>query len=156
MSTTPNRALRFYTLLLHLYPGPFREEYGDEMRAVFADRWRKARKQSLGSALATGLATTVDALGTAASEHAQLFAQDLRHATRSLLDRRQRSFTVASIATLALALGGTITIYSLVHAVLLAPLPYRESERVVYLASTNPSLDLSDFSVSTRAATTGS
>ncbi len=142
-------AERVYAALLHLYPGPFREEYGDEMRAVFAERWRVARTRGLGSALATGLATSFDAIRTAASEHAQLFAQDVRHAVRSLWDRRQRSFTVASVATLALALGGTITIYSLVHAVLLAPLPFREAERVVMISSASPSRGLPEFSVST-------
>jgi hypothetical protein len=34
--------MRFYRLLLHLYPVSFRHEYGDEMAAVFAARRRDA------------------------------------------------------------------------------------------------------------------
>ena len=50
--------------------------------------------------------------------------QDLRFAGRSLW--RAPSFAVTAILTLALAIGANTTIFSFVHALLLAPLPYRE------------------------------
>ena len=56
-------------------------------------------------------------------------AQDLAFAGRSL--SRARSFAVTAILTLALAIGANTTIFSFVHALLLAPLPYREPHELV-------------------------
>ena len=52
------------------------------------------------------------------------------------------------VGTLALGLGGATTIFSLVHAILLAPLPYREPARVVHLGAANPTHDVPRFAVS--------
>jgi putative ABC transport system permease protein len=57
--------------------------------------------------------------------------QDLRYALRSLL--RQPSFAVTAIVTLALGIGATTAIFSVVDAVLLRPLPYPDSGRIVAL-----------------------
>ena len=55
--------------------------------------------------------------------------QDVRYAVRSL--RRAPGFTLAVIATLALGLGATSTMFAVVHAVLLAPPPYPGGERIL-------------------------
>jgi predicted permease len=57
--------------------------------------------------------------------------RDGRVALRGL--RRTRGFTVAALLTLALGIGGTVTIFSLVHAALLSPLPYPDPDRLVNL-----------------------
>ena len=68
-----------------------------------------------------------DVLRTAPGVHLDLLRQDLRYAWRSLTARSQRSFAVAAILTLALGVGAATAIFSIVYAVMLAPLPYRDA-----------------------------
>jgi len=55
--------------------------------------------------------------------------RDLRFAARSL--RRTPAVSAAIIATLAIAIGGTAAVFTVVHGVLLKPLPYPDAERLV-------------------------
>ena len=58
------------------------------------------------------------------------------------LIRRQPGFTVAVILTLALGIGATTSIFSVLNAVLLRPLDYRDAERLAIVWETNPSLGM--------------
>jgi len=61
-------------------------------------------------------------------------SQDLRFSARSLLARRSRSFTLVAVLTLALGIGATTAMFSVLYGVLLRPLPYPESSRLVEMA----------------------
>jgi predicted permease len=71
--------------------------------------------------------------------------QDLRYAARSL--SRRKGFTTVVILTLAISIGANTAIFTIVNSVLLRPLPYPESERLMivgrYFAETNAVSDLS-------------
>ena len=61
-------------------------------------------------------------------------AQDLRYAVRGLV--RMRSVALVAIATLALGIGATTTMFSVVYGALLRPLPFTDPDRLVILFHT--------------------
>src|ERR1051326_2387234 len=63
----------------------------------------------------------------------QTIWRDLRYGARTLL--KKPGFTLIAVATLALCIGATTAIFSVVNAVLLRPLPSPHPERMVYVWS---------------------
>jgi putative ABC transport system permease protein len=61
--------------------------------------------------------------------------QDLRYAVRIL--RKYKGFSLAIVLTAALGIGANVTIFSVLHAVILEPLPYKDPDRLVRLSESN-------------------
>jgi putative ABC transport system permease protein len=68
----------------------------------------------------------------------QTIFQDLRYASRILL--RQPGFTLFVVLTLGLGIGAVAAIFSVVDAVLLRPLPYKEPDRIALVLQSFPRL----------------
>jgi len=66
-------------------------------------------------------------------------SQDVRYALRSL--RRRPAFTAVAIATLALGIGANTAIFSVMHAVLLKPLPFRNPDEIFRIGHLRPDTD---------------
>jgi putative ABC transport system permease protein len=122
-------ALRIYRTLLYAYPAEFRREYGGEMEQFFTDRlaaepaapvWRQS---------------VADILVSAPREHLHLLTADLRYSAR--LFARAPGFTLTAVLTMALGVGATTAVFTLLNAVLLRSLPYGEAEGLYYLWTPN-------------------
>jgi putative ABC transport system permease protein len=165
---------RLYRVLLHLYPPRFRRAFDRDLIEAFRDQRRDAARRRMPSAFFV-VAVLYDLLTQALAERASSVWSVVR--TRSLSDaeapvisgpqhamnlgelrlaarrlRRVPSFTITTVFVLALGVGATTAVFSVVNGVLLRPLPYADPGRLVALThsievSGVPEADQSDASV---------
>ncbi len=123
-----------YRLLLLFYPSSFRAEYGEEMHRDFT---RKRQRASGFFALAgLWMAATVDALRNGLAAHCDLLRQDVRYAHRTI--RRMPGFAATVVLVAALGIGATTAVFTVADHVLVRPLPYRDSGRLVRMWEARP------------------
>ncbi len=134
------RGERWYERLLRLYPRDFRDAFGREMTQLYRDRRRAESAWGLWSSM------MLDLMKTAPSEHLSILRQDVRQAWRSL--QRTPVITATAVLTLALGIGASTAMFSVIHGVLVRPLPYPDSGRLVELFEDDLSTGASQFRVS--------
>ena len=76
----------------------------------------------------------------------ETLVKDLRYAVRSFIKRP--GFLVIAISTLALGIGATTAMFTVVNSVLLRPLQFPEPERVVHFTGVNPRQGITDSNMS--------
>lgn len=127
--------MKWYRLLLRLYPASFRDEYGEEMSEIFLDRRRDARSVLAFAALWVDV--LYDTLINSFRVHVEILRQDLLYARRTL--GRSPGFALTVVLVTALGIGANAAVFSITDHVLLRPLPYKDSERLVKLWERLPS-----------------
>ena len=71
--------------------------------------------------------------------------QDIRFGFRQLI--KMPGFTLTAILSLALGIGATTAVFSVVYAILMDPYPYKDSDRMIHMRWTMPSGDPNGFGV---------
>src|SRR5918995_7093956 len=72
--------------------------------------------------------------------------KDIRYGVRSFLKRP--GFLVIAVSTLALGIGATTAMFTVVNSVLLRPLQFPEPERIVLFIGTNPKQGITESNMS--------
>jgi hypothetical protein len=139
----PSQAI--YRILLCMYPHEFRARFASNLEADFADLLQARGTMATWVRVVPDLCRSVPvthARERAARKRARAIAYhgetamgslkaDVRHAVRALV--KAPVFTAVTVVTLALGIGANSAIFSLVNAVLLRPLGYVESERLILI-----------------------
>jgi len=132
MVARPSLTQRVFRLLLKLFPAEFRVAHEKSMEQAFRDEVREAGEaESRWSWVRLWGVTFWGTVTTAPGEHLRIFASDARYALRRF--RHHLSMTAIAVLTIAVGIGATSAVFSIVHQVLLRPLPYDEPERLVHL-----------------------
>lgn len=157
-SDRPTGPERLYALLLRCYPAPFRARFEPGMREAFACEHAEARARGLHARTAFWLATAGQAIWFGVAERRlgrargrgrapafqgapmrSWFAFDWRDAARSL--RAAPIVTLVAVLSLALGIGATTALFSILNSLTFKSLPVREPHRLVLLDGgtwTNP------------------
>ncbi len=124
-------SLRLYRWLLKLYPAGFREQYAEPLVREFCDELR----ESTGAAalFMLWLRLVPDLVASVASQLAREVAQDAKHTVRLWI--RRPWHTAFAMLALAIGIGATTGVFSVVNALLLRSLPFEDPGRLAYLSN---------------------
>jgi putative ABC transport system permease protein len=119
------------------------------MEGLFREQQREVEERGgvLG-ALKLWKETIVGVFTTAPREHWQILTSDCNYAFRMM--SKNPGFTVLAILTLALGIGANTAIFSVVHSVLLRPLPYTQGQQLILVRQQEEKLGINDLQFSVK------
>ena len=125
----------------------WRQEWESELRyrETQLAQWEQLNWRTRLELLWHSLGAFVDALWLQPRRWEDEMFQDLRFGVRMLL--KHKSFTTVAIVSLALGIGANTAIFSVVNAVLLRELPFKDPQRLVSVASNRTDRDDAPFTV---------
>lgn len=140
---------KLFRALVRVLPFDFRTNYEGEMEGVFREQQREAEERGgLLGALKLWKETIAGIFTTAPREHWQILTSDCGYAFRMM--RKNPGFTAVAIVTLALGIGANTAIFSVVHSVLLRPLPYPQGQQLIFIRQQETKLGIPDISFSVK------
>jgi putative ABC transport system permease protein len=140
---------RLFRALVRVLPFDFRTNYEGEMEGVFREQQREVEERGgLLGALKLWKETIVGIFTTAPREHWQILTSDCSYAFRMM--GKNRGFTAVAILTLALGIGANTAIFSVVHSVLLRPLPYPQGQQLIFIRQQETKLGIPDMQFSVK------
>lgn len=115
----------------------WRQEWEAELRyrEMLLSRWEQLDRRSRFALLRSSLGAMLDAVAIQPRRLEDEMFQDLRYGLRLLW--QHRNFALATIFTLALGIGASTLLFSVMDAALFRPLPFAESERLVKIERAN-------------------
>ncbi len=135
----PEKRYRFF---LKLYPARFREEYETVLEQQFRDEYRDV--QGVWARFRFWILAIADLAVSVPVELAHELKQDVGYAFRAY--RHRPALTALAFLALAFGIGATTGVFSVVNAVLLRSLPFRDAERLVRVENSSDSLKDSQVS----------
>ena len=142
----PKRILSLFRNLFR--KGAIEQELDEELRSSLEALMQEKMKQGLSQSVARrealielgGIEQVKERVRAVhAGRFVEDLARDIRHSLRQL--RRNPGFTAVAALTLALGIGGTTAIFSVVNGVLLKPLPYSQPGRLVEVGLDLPGIN---------------
>lgn len=136
-----NASERWFRLLLRLYPIDFRDDMGDSVVEAYRDRAREAlHRRGIVGLARVWIHALFDTLRNGPGERARPavswrrsgnWGRDAEFATRRLV--RAPAFMAAVVGTLTVGLGMFAVVYTVVHKILIEPMPYRDPDGLYFV-----------------------